>query len=311
MRRSLLRRFRRQWVARGHADAGEIGQAKVHDLGCFPCRDDRLFAARQIERGELAHLLTGDITLTAQNQIDPVPSHGVAGARIELEQAGLAAPFGEHAKQFFPDAGRAFDRDPGVVRGIHEDRLAVARGRIDHRPLVHVLPDRLIAIRILLAVEWNAPAVDPVLELAVLVELLHAGAYFGIRQITAAAGAAELKHRRRGNLIRALRLRPVIHALRKVADDSGGHLAVAIKVQRALKADADLLKVVVVARRIEIALRHTNRKLEIVDGPGLTFQQTARMKHSTAVLEAALEWNFIALHDLHVPLLDHPSVARD
>ena len=84
-----------------------------------------------------------------------------------------------------------------------------------------MFPDRLIAIGILLAEQRLAAAEHAVLELAELVELFHRLAGFRIRQIAAAAGAAELQHRRGRDFFRLLRLRTVEHAFREIADDAG------------------------------------------------------------------------------------------
>ena len=58
------------------------------------------------------------------------------------------------------------------------------------------------------------------------------------------------------------------------------------------------------AGRIEIALRHADRELEIVDGTRLPLQQTARVKHSAAIFEATQEWDFVALDHFHADLPD-------
>src|SRR5258705_482106 len=73
-------------------------------------------------------------------------------ARREPQKTRVAAAFGEHPHQLLADSGRARDRHPVEMLWAHQDRVVVALPRIVHRPLVHVLPHRLIAIDIALAV---------------------------------------------------------------------------------------------------------------------------------------------------------------
>jgi hypothetical protein len=57
-----------------------------------------------------------------------------------------------------------------------------------------------------------------------------------------------------------------------------------------------------VTRRIEIALRDSDAKLEVVDGAGLAFEQPARMKHAAAIFERTHERDFVALYEFHAIL---------
>src|SRR5207245_207681 len=129
----------------------------------------------------------------------------------------------------------AFDRHPLVVRRIHEDRLRIARLGIDHGPLIHVFPDRLVAVEIALALDTGAAAKDAVLELALLSELAHSGLHLGLREIAAAARAAELQHDGLAGDVGVLALGAVIDRFREIADHAGEELAVATVIEHALE----------------------------------------------------------------------------
>src|SRR5262245_37340431 len=124
--------------------------------------------------------------------MDALAARLVAGAGVELEESRFAASFREHTERLFVDARRVGNGYPFVVRGIHEDRLWIARFRVDHRPSVHALPDCLVAVHVALAFNVGAAAEHAVLELALALERLHAALHLGLREIAAAAGAAEL-----------------------------------------------------------------------------------------------------------------------
>src|SRR5262249_18202454 len=96
--------------------------------------------------------------------------------------------------------------------------------------------------------ERNTAAKYPVLELAVLAEFFHPGPHFRIRQIAAATGPAELQHGGRRNLVRVLRLRPVVDALWKISHDARRHFAITVESERAFEAGGDLFEVVGMTR---------------------------------------------------------------
>src|SRR5262249_28992240 len=134
-------------------------------------------------------------------------------------------------------------------------------------------------------------------------ERLHAALHLGLREIAAAARAAELQHDGLAVDVGILALRPVIDRLREVADHAGGELAVAAVIERAFALIADLLEIVPVARRIEIAAHLPERNLEIVDAAGLAFHHDAAVERAAAMFEAALQWDLVGLNDLHGFLL--------
>src|SRR6516225_11737699 len=124
--------------------------------------------------------LAADGARAARDHVDALAARDIARAGVELDQTCLAAPLGEYAEQLLGDAGCAFDRHPLVVRRIHEDRLRIARLGIDHGPLIHMFPDRLVAVEIALALDIGAAAKDAVLELALFSELAHSGLHLGL-----------------------------------------------------------------------------------------------------------------------------------
>jgi hypothetical protein len=100
-----------------------------------------------------------------------------------------------------------------------------------------------------------------------------------------------------------LGLRAVIHRLREVADHAGDELAVAAVVEHALELVADLLEIMPVAGRVEIAAHLAERKLEIVERAGLAFHHDTAVEDAAAMLQAALERDLVGLDDLHGFLL--------
>src|SRR5262249_13681174 len=284
----LLRRFRGRRSAHGRAQAHEIRQPEMQQLGLLARGDGRRFARPEIKRGERTQPLAADGARAARDHVDALAARDIARAGVELDQTCLAAPLGEYAEQLLGDAGCAFDRHPLVVRRIHEDRLRIARLGIDHGPLIHMFPHRLVAVEIALALDVNAPTEDAVLELALLSELPHSGLHLGLREIAAAARAAELQHDGLARDLGVLALRPVIDRLREITDHAGDELAVATVVERAFELIADLLEIVPVAGRVEIAAHLTERELEVVERAGLAFHHDAAVEGAAAMLEAAL-----------------------
>src|SRR5215472_13480801 len=284
----LLRRLRRRRSAHRRAQACEIRQAEMQELGLLARRDRRAFARPEIERGERAQRLTADAARTARDHVDRFAARDIARAGVELEQARFAAPLGEDAEQLLGDAGHAFDRHPLIIRRVHEDRLRIARLGIDHWPAVHVFPDRLVAVEIALALDVGAPAEDAVLDLALVSEFAHSGLHLRLREIAAAARAAELQDDGLAGDVGVLALRPVIDRLWEIADHAGDELAVATVVEHAFELVADLLEIVPVAGRVEIAAHLAERELEIVERAGLAFHHDAAVEGAAAMLEAAL-----------------------
>ena len=166
-----------------------------------------------------------------------------------------------------------------------------------------MLPDRLVAVDVALALDIGAAAEHAVLELALALERLHAGLHLGLREIAAAAGAAELQHDGLAGDVGVLALRAVIDRLGEIADHAGRELAVAAVVQHAFELVADLLEIVPVAGRVEIAAHLPERELEIVERAGLAFHHDAAVEDAAAMLQAALERDLVGLDDLHCFLL--------
>ena len=162
-----------------------------------------------------------------------------------------------------------------------------------------MFPDRLIAVGVLLAVERLFAAEHAVLEFAEFTQLFHRLARFGAGEIAAPGRAAELQHCRGRDHAWLLRLRAVEHTFREIADRARRHSAIAVEVGFAVELDADLFKVVPVAGRIEVALRHANPDLEIIDRSGVALKKPARMKHAAAIFKTAHQRNFVALNHLH------------
>src|SRR5262249_44050067 len=151
--------------------------------------------------------------------------------------------------------------------GALHDGLMVARGRISHRPIVHVLPYRLIAIDVAFAVLALVAAKDALLERAVLLEFGGAGLHLLLGHVAIAATSAEQQHQRQR--AHALALRSIVSSFRKVSYDAGRHLSIAIEVELALELIAELIEIVLVARRKEIVGRANHLQDEITGRPGL------------------------------------------
>src|SRR5262249_46294321 len=136
--------------------------------------------------------------------------------RRQPQEARLAFALGEHAHQPLADAGRALDRHPLEMVGVHQDRIEIALWRISHRPPAHLLPDRLVAVDIAFALFAFIATKHALLERAVLLELGGAGLHLLLGHVAAAAGAAELQHERERAHARALW--SVGRAFREIAD---------------------------------------------------------------------------------------------
>src|SRR5262245_46522829 len=165
----------------------------MQELGLLARHESRALAGGEMDRGERADGRALDRAGAARHDVDALAAGGEARTGVDPDEPGFAAPLGEHAEQLLRHARRAFDRYPVIGRWIHEDRLGIARLRIGHGPRVHVLPDRLVAVEVALALDVGAAAEHAVLELAFLPECLHAGLYLGLREIARPARAAELQ----------------------------------------------------------------------------------------------------------------------
>src|SRR5262249_32623526 len=156
------------------------------------------------------------------------------------------------------------------------DRIAIARLRIFHALAVHVLPDRLVAVGLAAALDVVVAAENAALEGAEFLQLLGAGIDLIARQVALAAGAAELQHRGHRGALRALRA--VRRAFGEIADGAGRHLAVAVEIHRAFELDAELVEVVPVPRRGEIALELADIELEVAGAAGAAVKQMPVVK---------------------------------
>src|SRR5262249_24384284 len=170
-------------------------------------------------RGVVAIGLTTDPSVAGEHEINLASGRRHPGLRRKAQKARLAASLGEDPHQLFADAGSSLNRHPVEMIGAHHDGLMVARGRISHRPIVHVLAYRLIAIDVAFAVLALVAAKDALLERAVLLEFGGAGLHLLLGHVAIAARAAELQHQRPRTHARAL---PSIRgALPQVSDDAG------------------------------------------------------------------------------------------
>src|SRR5580658_10179885 len=114
-------------------------------------------------------------------------------------------PLREGAEGLLRDTRHSLDGKPFIVCGIDDDRVTVARLGIFHALAIHVLPDRLVAIGVAAALDIVIAAEDAAFERAELLQLLGAGIDLLARQVAAAAGAAELQHRRNRTAFGGLR----------------------------------------------------------------------------------------------------------
>src|SRR5262249_25880140 len=129
-------------------------------------------------------------------------------------------------------------------------------------PLVDVLPARFVAV-LLLPAGAGIGIVDATLEFAGLAELARSVGDLRLGHVAVAAGSGELQHQRRE--IARVALRAVTRALGEISDRASRHHAVAVEAGFALDLKAELIEIVPVARREEIAPRVHQRELEIVD----------------------------------------------
>src|SRR5262249_34831152 len=112
--------------------------------------------------------VAADAAFAGEHEIEPSPAGWKPGFRGEPQEARLAAALGEHAHQLFANPARALDRNPVEMLRAHHDRIAVALRRIFHRPPVHVLPCRLVAVDVSPAFHGLAAPTDPLPERALV-----------------------------------------------------------------------------------------------------------------------------------------------
>src|SRR5262249_24602746 len=249
-------------------------------------------------RGVVAIGLAADPSVAGEHEINLASGCRHPGLRRKTQKARLATSLGEDAHQLFADAGNSLDRHPVEMIGAHHDGLMVARRRISHRPVVHVLPYRLIAVDVAFAVLALVAAKDALLERAVLLEFGRAGLHLLLGHVAIAARAAELQHQRQRAHARALW--SIGSAFRKVSDDARRHLSIAIEVELALELIAELIEIVLVARRKEIVGRADHLQDEITGRPGLARCHRAIAEHALPVLvDADLLLDLISVHDFH------------
>jgi hypothetical protein len=130
-----------------------------------------------------------------------------------------------------------------------------------------VFPHRLIAVDVAFALLAFVAAEHALLERAVLLELGGAGFHLLLGHVAVAARAAELQHQRQRAHARALR--SIGSAFRKVSDDARRHLSIAVEVELALELIAELIEIVLMARRKEIVGGTDHFQDEITGRPRL------------------------------------------
>src|SRR5215203_1001215 len=145
-----------------------------------------------MQRGVLAIRAAREGAAAGYHEIHAALSRRVGRAGLQSHQRRPALPLREHAETSLPDTGHAADRGPLEVAGVDHDGIAIARLGVFHPLPVHVLPDRLVAVGVAPALDVVLAPENAILELAELFELVHAGGHLRTRQISAAAGAAEL-----------------------------------------------------------------------------------------------------------------------
>ncbi len=182
---------------------------------------------------------------------------------------------------------------------VEHDGRAVARLRILHVAPALIFPDRLVTVGVLAAGHALAPREDAALELALVLQRLAARIDLTGGEIAAAARRAELQHE--GDRSVGVALWAVGRAFGEIAEAARGHLAVAGEVGDALDLKAELIEIVPVPRRREVALNTAEVELEVAQCAGAAGQQRARMESAAAIFETALPLDFVGMSDLHRP----------
>ena len=90
---------------------------------------------------------------------------------------------------------------------------------------------------------------------------------------------------------------------REIADHAGGELAVTREIKRARELEPDLLEIMAVPRRIEIATHLAQRELKVVRRAGLAFHQHPIVDQHALELPIGHRLKLVALNDLHARLL--------
>src|SRR5262245_31858541 len=153
--------FRRDGVMRGGV---ELGQPEHENFGRRFRFEYGFLAPFAEHRGVVAISVVAGPPVAGEHEIDLAAGSDHSRLRGKAQKARLATPLGEDAHQLLAYAWRALDWHPFEMLGMHHDGVLVARGRIGHRPLVHVLPDRLIAVGVAFAVLAGVAAEDALLE---------------------------------------------------------------------------------------------------------------------------------------------------
>src|SRR5581483_2791617 len=233
----------------------------------------------------------------AEAIVEPPALGLVGGARRELHEADAGAELVEGAEHLLECARLPLDRRP-VERGrVHEHRVMEALGRIFELALVDVLPAGLVAV-LLLPARAGIGIVDAAFELAGLAELARGVGDLLLRHVAVAAGAGELQHESRE--IALVALGAVARPFGEIADGARGHDAVAVEAGLALELEAELIEIVPVARREEIAAGVDERELKIVDRAVLALEQAALDEAALTVAVLALgDGNLFGVDDLH------------
>src|SRR5260370_610463 len=120
----------------------------------------------------------------------------------------------------------------------------------------------------------------------------------GSAKLHAGARTSEWQHDGLARDVGILALRPVLDRLREITDHAGDELAVATVVERAFELIADLLEIVPVAGRVEIAGHLTERELEVVERAGLAFHPDAAVECAARMPRAAVYRDLVGCHDL-------------
>src|SRR5262245_26060635 len=256
------------------ADEQELHSAGGAQRKLLPAREGRVLSQR----------LAIDCAVALQHEADlnaAARRHYPLRVRVELQHRELQVTLGKIA-QVLPGEARR-DRFPVEARRLDEDRLAVARLRIDELALVDVLPDRLIAVLVaLLARRELADALeDALLEGAELLHLIHGAMQPRRAHEAVAARAAELQ--RDAEPLAVAALRPIGRTLREIGKLTRlDPFAVAVVLALAFQAHADLIEIVLVAGHVDLALLPHEVEPEIVERLVVADQQRLELAFRAA-----------------------------
>ncbi len=192
MRRSYSAATRDSWACLLREDR-QADQQQLHAV-----RRTRARNPPAGEGGMLAQRLSVDRAVPLQDEADldaaaRQRTPACAGSSLAIENCRLRSE--KMQSCFLAEARLPFDGFPLEILGLHQDRFAIARLRIDELALVDVLPDRLIGVLVaLLARRELADALeDALLEGAELLHLVHGLLQARRADEADAARAAELQ----------------------------------------------------------------------------------------------------------------------